>query len=109
MRIFKQFIKKLIKSITYALSKTRVGIVVAETLLKEIREPITQKSIMDNVLSINYKEIEMKFSVPNQLCQFRIDTFSTKEPETLDWIDSFSEDSILWDIGANIGLYSVYA
>ena len=41
--------------------------------------------------------------------QYRIDTFSTKEPETLDWIDGFSQDSIMWDIGANVGLYSCYA
>ena len=37
-------------------------------------------------------------------------TFFTKEPETLNWIDSFSGDKIVfWDIGANIGLYSIYA
>ena len=34
----------------------------------------------------------------------------TKEPETLEWIDSFQEKEnlIFWDIGANIGLYSIY-
>ena len=35
--------------------------------------------------------------------------FFSKEPETLEWIDNFSKDSsIFWDIGANIGLYSIY-
>ena len=29
--------------------------------------------------------------------------------ETLDWIDSLSEGSVLWDVGANVGLYAVYA
>ena len=35
----------------------------------------------------------------------------TKEPETLEWIDGFDKkDKItFWDVGANIGLYSVYA
>ncbi len=34
-----------------------------------------------------------------------------KEPETLEWIDSFDNKSkiIFWDIGGNIGLYSIYA
>jgi len=64
---------------------------------------------MNNIKRINHNGTEMQFSVPNRLNQFRVDTFSTKEPETLDWIESFSENSILWDIGANIGLYSVYA
>ena len=32
------------------------------------------------------------------------------EPETRKWIDSFSDDGeILWDIGANIGVFSLYA
>jgi FkbM family methyltransferase len=38
-----------------------------------------------------------------------VDTFSTKEPETLEWIDTFPLGSVVWDIGANIGLYSCYA
>ena len=34
----------------------------------------------------------------------------TKEPETLEWIDTFEgENIVFWDIGANIGLYSIYA
>ena len=51
----------------------------------------------------------MKFAVPNWLNRYRIDTFATKEPETLDWIDSLSEGAVLWDVGANVGLYAVYA
>ena len=37
-------------------------------------------------------------------------SFFTKEPETLDWINNFEqkENLIFWDIGANIGLYSIY-
>ena len=39
----------------------------------------------------------------------RVDTFSSKEPETLAWIDTFAPGSKFVDVGANIGLYSVYA
>ena len=37
--------------------------------------------------------------------------FYSKEPETLDWIENFDDKGkiIFWDIGANIGLYSIYA
>lgn len=45
---------------------------------------------------------------PNSLCQYRADTFSTKEPETLEWIDRFGGEGALFDIGANVGLYSIY-
>ena len=37
----------------------------------------------------------------------RVDTFSSKEPEILRWIDNCN-GGVFWDIGANIGLYSIY-
>ena len=60
--------------------------------------------------SINVLDKEIKFFVPNQLLNWRVDTFFTKEPETLEWIGNFEkkENLIFWDIGANIGLYSIY-
>jgi FkbM family methyltransferase len=35
--------------------------------------------------------------------------FLAREPETLAWIDGFVAPCVLWDIGANIGAYSLYA
>jgi len=32
-----------------------------------------------------------------------------KEPETVEWIRSFDEDSVLWDVGASVGPYSLIA
>ena len=51
------------------------------------------------------------FFTPNDLCEMRVETLFTKEPETIKWIDNFSvkSNSTFWDIGANIGLYSIYA
>ena len=38
-----------------------------------------------------------------------MNTIFSKEPETLEWIDGFKDEGfIFWDIGANIGLYSIY-
>ncbi|MEE2760612.1 MAG: FkbM family methyltransferase [Pseudomonadota bacterium] len=31
------------------------------------------------------------------------------EPETIAWLDTLPEGKLLWDIGANIGVYSLYA
>lgn len=69
----------------------------------------------DFVHSDSYKEIDIldkkiSFFIPNQLTENRVNTFFTKEPETLEWIDGFDnkENLIFWDIGANIGLYSIY-
>ena len=33
----------------------------------------------------------------------------TKEPDTIQWIDEFPEQTVFWDVGANVGVYSLYA
>ena len=35
--------------------------------------------------------------------------FAAYEPDTLKWINGFPEGTVFWDIGANIGLLSLYA
>ena len=59
--------------------------------------------------SNNGQEIKLKFYIPNPMCAMRADRFSTKEPETLCWIDEYgTQGSTLFDVGANIGQYSIY-
>ena len=60
-----------------------------------------------SAISINGKKIFL--STPNFLNRYRHKTFFTKEPETLTWMDSFEENAVFYDIGANVGLYSIYA
>ena len=48
-------------------------------------------------------------ATPNFLNRYRHKTFFTKEPETLQWMDGFAQDAVFYDIGANVGLYSIYA
>lgn len=44
------------------------------------------------------------------ITEWRRQTYATKEPETLDWIDQEMKDgSIFFDIGANVGEFSLYA
>lgn len=41
--------------------------------------------------------------------KWRAGTFFSKEPETIAWINGFDDPKgIFWDIGANIGIYSLY-
>ena len=89
------------------------------SFLDKIFNIITKRSILvwfkEFIQNESYKKIQIlnqkiNFFIPNQLVEWRVDTFHTKEPETLEWIDTFdkSGDFIFWDIGANIGLYSIY-
>jgi FkbM family methyltransferase len=64
---------------------------------------------MDQKQTVKYGEVKIDFHIPNRLNKYRADSFASKEPETLEWIDSIPSSSILWDIGANVGLYSCYA
>lgn len=43
------------------------------------------------------------------ISHWRAETFLTKELDTIEWIDGFDKNDIFWDIGANIGTYSIYA
>ena len=53
---------------------------------------------------------KVNFFTPNFLTDWRVKTFYENEPETIEWINTFDETDnfIFWDIGANIGLYSIY-
>ena len=72
-------------------------------------------SLKDKIEKNSNKEVEILnkkiiFFIPNKLIKWRVETLRTKEPETLEWIDTFNKNEkiIFWDIGANIGLYSIY-
>lgn len=57
------------------------------------------------------KNKESLFSVRNfgRITYLRAVKFYELEPETLEWIDGFKSNSVFLDIGANIGMYSLYA
>lgn len=66
--------------------------------------------------AIDTKYGKISFYCPDELLIWRAETFFTKEPETLEWIDNIisnndseGEKTIFWDIGANVGCYSLYA
>lgn len=96
----KQLIKNVILSLIGFGGRTRIGRYLLNQMLS---------TAMERVQEVSHGGLILKFTVPNSLCDWRAQTFSTKEPETLEWIDFIPENSVLWDVGANIGLYSVYA
>lgn len=46
---------------------------------------------------------------PNQHCAWRIDTLLSKEPDTIAWINGMGPGDVLYDVGANMGQYSLLA
>lgn len=52
----------------------------------------------------------IRVGVASEMERFRVASYESKEPETLDWIDqNFHAGDVFFDIGANIGVYSLYA
>jgi FkbM family methyltransferase len=98
--VFKKAIRYFVDFVVAFLGKSRAG----RYLFGQIID-----SALSKTQETEHRGIKFVFSVPNALNRYRVDTFSTKEPETLEWIDRFTQGSIVWDIGANIGLYSCYA
>jgi FkbM family methyltransferase len=98
--VVKNIIKIFVNKSIILLAKSKIGLYVFQQIVE---------TSINNKMHISYKGINFCFSVPNALNRYRIETFATKEPETLDWISSIDDKSILWDIGANVGLYSCFA
>ena len=51
----------------------------------------------------------MLVSTPNAGAAWRVKTMFTKEPDTIAWLSSMKAGEVFLDVGANIGLYSLYA
>jgi FkbM family methyltransferase len=51
----------------------------------------------------------VNFFTPNSVCVWRVSTFHTKEPDTVAWLRSMQPGEMLFDVGANVGMYAVYA
>lgn len=52
---------------------------------------------------------KIAFWTSNEICWWRAQTLLSKEPETIEWIDGFAAGDVYWDIGANVGVYALYA
>ncbi len=60
--------------------------------------------------TVNARGLRLSLQYDNRITRYRWHSCSVKEPETLDWIDQqMGAQDILFDVGANIGIFSIYA
>jgi len=62
-----------------------------------------------NSLEVNVRGISMRHYVGNSRLRLWAERMEDIEPEILDWIDDFESGAVLYDLGASIGLFSIYA
>ena len=67
----------------------------SENLFVIIEDPVTKKKI--------------KYSIYNHVTLWRAQTLFSKEPITIKWIREFKKNSIFFDVGANVGMYTIFA
>jgi FkbM family methyltransferase len=51
----------------------------------------------------------LTFLTPNSHCAWRVQTLYTKEPDTIAWLNRMQPGEVLFDVGANMGQYSLLA
>lgn len=74
----------------------------------------TSGNVRTKWLDLDYGEVDvegrpMRFATTGSSSRKRLRTLFSKEPITLAWIDTFGEGETLYDIGANVGMYTIYA
>jgi len=99
-RIYKRFLAQLLVYTSQLIVKLPRGRFAASLALQQIWDT-TYKCKIDN----RY----LYFHIPNWLAFYRAKTLLTKEPETIVWLNKIKANSIIYDIGANVGVYSIYA
>lgn len=77
-------------------------------------EQVRRVTYSNDFLSLPCYEINvdgkpMRYAEAGNLVYARVSTIFVKEPSTIPWLEAMQPDEVLVDIGANIGLYSIYA
>jgi FkbM family methyltransferase len=59
--------------------------------------------------TLQHGGLSVVYATPNSTTRWRVESLFQKEPVTIDWIAGFRETDVLVDVGANVGMYSVWA
>jgi FkbM family methyltransferase len=70
---------------------------------------LEQYQELDPVIVVDGGGQEVVYATPNIYTKFRVDTLHTKEPDTIAWIAGFGADEVFVDVGANMGIYTIWA
>jgi len=91
---------KLIWKLIARLSNNRIG---------RLSLQAATRFTIESTREVRIGETTFTLCAANPRLDARVTTFPTREPQMLKWIDGFERNSVFWDIGANIGLFSLYA
>ena len=64
---------------------------------------------IDAAYEVRTRKGPLFFHCTSETVRVRARVMLVREPDTLAWIETFLPDQVLWDIGANIGVFTLYA
>ena len=67
------------------------------------------QQIVEQTITVDTPAGPLAFVLLGKTSGGRATSVLTKQPGTIEWIDAFAPDSVFWDIGANVGVYTLYA
>jgi FkbM family methyltransferase len=70
---------------------------------------LEQYEKLEPMCEVMHDGIKVRYHTPSSMTKWRVDSLFTKEPGTIDWIAGFGRDEILVDVGANVGMYTIWA
>ena len=70
---------------------------------------LQQYEEFDPRAEIEHGGTRIVFATPNAGTKWRVDTIHEKEPCTLEWIAGLGCEEVLFDVGANVGMYTIWA
>lgn len=59
--------------------------------------------------TLQHAGVRILFYTPNSVIRWRVESLFEKEPSTIEWIETFKENEVLVDIGANVGMYTIFS
>lgn len=95
------------RSVFNVMASCLVG--VAGSMGPRINSAMSERLDEACISEIEIDGLYLKFWHPNERSYSRIRSMFEKEPETIEWIRGFSADDVLWDVGANVGVYTLFA
>ncbi len=70
---------------------------------------VEQYEQLNPVATFTYGGAKLLYAVPNTVTLRRAQTLLTKEPCTIEWLNTIAADEVLLDVGANVGMYTIFA
>jgi len=66
-------------------------------------------SCVNPVVTVRGGGKNLRFRAVSRIAYHRALSLLSKEPDTITWIDTLADNDVLYDVGANVGVYTLYA